>query len=57
VPKTLVRRLAQINGEAGFITYLHGKPFSAITLHVGENQVREIFIVTNPEKLAHLPAL
>jgi RNA polymerase sigma-70 factor (ECF subfamily) len=57
VPKNMVRRLAQINGEAGFITYLDGKPFAAITLHVGENRVREIFIVTNPEKLAHLPPL
>jgi len=57
VPKNMIRRLAQINGEAGFITYLGERPFAAITLHVNDNRVQKIFIVTNPEKLDHLPAL
>jgi RNA polymerase sigma-70 factor (ECF subfamily) len=57
VPKHMIRRLTQINGEAGFITYLDERPFAAITLHVIDNRVQKIFIVTNPEKLAHLPPL
>ena len=54
VPKNMIRRLAQINGEAGFITYFGERPFAAITLHVNDNRVQKIFIVTNPEKLTSL---
>jgi len=56
VPKDLELRTMRINGEAGFVSYLGGKPFSAITLQVGEEQIRAIYIVTNPEKLLHLIA-
>jgi len=55
LPKNLVPRLAQVNGEAGAVSYLDGKPYSVITLDASEGRVREIYIVTNPEKLAHLP--
>jgi RNA polymerase sigma-70 factor (ECF subfamily) len=57
VPKGLVRRMAQINGAPGIVTYLDGKPFSVLTLDVSEGRVRAIYIVTNPEKLTHLPEL
>jgi RNA polymerase sigma-70 factor (ECF subfamily) len=56
-PKNLVVRLAQINGEPGFVSYLNGKPFSALTLDSGEGSITAIYIVTNPQKLAHLPDL
>jgi RNA polymerase sigma-70 factor (ECF subfamily) len=56
-PKNLVIRLAQINGEPGFVSYLNGKPFSALTLDSGEGSIKAIYIVTNPQKLAHLPDL
>jgi RNA polymerase sigma-70 factor (ECF subfamily) len=57
VPRDLVRRLAQINGAPGVISYLHGKPFSVLTLDVLKGRIQAIYIVTNPEKLAHLPDL
>jgi RNA polymerase sigma-70 factor (ECF subfamily) len=57
VPKNLVQRLAQINGEPGVVSYLDGKPFSVLTLDAIEGRVRAIYIVTNPEKLSHLPDL
>jgi hypothetical protein len=47
--------LAQVNGEAGLVAYLDGKPFSVITLDVSEGPARGIYIVSNPEKLGHLP--
>jgi RNA polymerase sigma-70 factor (ECF subfamily) len=57
VPRDLVRRVAQINGSPGVVSYLNGKPFSVLTLDAGEGRVRAIYIVTNPEKLSHLPEL
>jgi RNA polymerase sigma-70 factor, ECF subfamily len=57
VPKTLVRRLARINGEPGLVNYLHGRPHSVLTLDAAGDRIRTIYIVTNPEKLCHLPEL
>jgi RNA polymerase sigma-70 factor (ECF subfamily) len=57
VPREVVRRKAEINGTPGVVSYLDGKPFSVVTLDVIEGRVHGIYIVTNPEKLAHLPKL
>lgn len=54
VPRTLVRRLAQINGEPGLVNYLDGKPHSVLTIDVEGNHIRAIYVITNPVKLAHL---
>jgi RNA polymerase sigma-70 factor, ECF subfamily len=55
VPKTLIRRLAQINGEPGLVNYLDGKPHSVLTIDVDGDRIRAIYVITNPEKLAHFP--
>jgi RNA polymerase sigma-70 factor (ECF subfamily) len=57
LPKTLVRRPARINGAPGVVSYLDGKPYSVVTLDVADDRVQAIYILTNPEKLAHLPDL
>jgi RNA polymerase sigma-70 factor (ECF subfamily) len=57
VPKEVVRRRAQINGAPGLVSYLNGKPFSVVTFDATEHRIRAIYIVTNPEKLAHMPDL
>jgi RNA polymerase sigma-70 factor (ECF subfamily) len=57
VPRNLVRRLGHINGSPGVINYLEGKPHSVLTLEIRDGLVREIFIITNPEKLSHIPPL
>jgi len=57
LPKDLVFRLAHVNGEPGMVGYLNGKPFSVLTIDADESQIRSIYIVTNPEKLSHLPQL
>jgi RNA polymerase sigma-70 factor, ECF subfamily len=54
VPKNLVRRMAQINGNPGVVAYLEGRPFAALTLDVIHDKIQTIYLVTNPEKLAHL---
>jgi RNA polymerase sigma-70 factor, ECF subfamily len=57
VPKTLVRKLVRINGAPGLVNYLQGKPHSVLTLDIQDGRIREIYIVTNPEKLFHIPPL
>jgi RNA polymerase sigma-70 factor (ECF subfamily) len=56
VPATIVTRLASINGELGAISYHEGNPFSVITLDVVDGRIRSVYIVSNPQKLAHVPA-
>jgi RNA polymerase sigma-70 factor, ECF subfamily len=57
VPANLVRRVTYINGEPGIVAYLDGKPFSAITITCHAGHIREIYIVSNPDKLSHVPEL
>ncbi len=57
LPKDLVLRAATINGDPGLISYVDGKPFSVLILEVRDDEVRAVYIVTNPDKLSHLPDL
>jgi RNA polymerase sigma-70 factor (ECF subfamily) len=57
VPSNLTSRIAQINGEPGVVSYLEGRAFSVLTLQVSEDRIKSIYIVTNPEKLAHFAPL
>jgi RNA polymerase sigma-70 factor, ECF subfamily len=57
LPKTLVRRLARINGKLGVVSYLDGKAYSVVTVDVVDGRVKAIYILTNPEKLVHVPQL
>ena len=57
VPTNVVRRVAQINGQPGFVGYLDGRPYSVLTMDVTDGRIRNIYIVTNPEKLERLPTL
>jgi RNA polymerase sigma-70 factor, ECF subfamily len=57
VPREASGRLARINGEPGFVGYVGGKPFSAITIETRDGRIQGIYIVTNPEKLSRIPDL
>ena len=57
VPRNLVRRYLEVNGKPGIVSYLDGRPFSVFSIEICEDQIYQIFIVTNPEKLKHLPQL
>ena len=57
VPKNLVSRVMQINGQPGIVSYHEGKPFSVVMLEIREERIDAIYVVTNPEKLTHLPDL
>lgn len=57
VPANLTRRLARINGQPGVVSYRERQPYSVFTIDAAEGRIRSIYIVTNPEKLAHLDPL
>jgi RNA polymerase sigma-70 factor (ECF subfamily) len=57
VPRDLVQRIVQINGASGVVNYYpNGQPHSVLTMDANAGRIRAIYIVTNPEKLSHLPA-
>jgi RNA polymerase sigma-70 factor, ECF subfamily len=55
VPKELVGHVAQLNGKRAVIGYVQGKPFSVVSVNVSKGRIKDVFIVTNPDKLARLP--
>ena len=57
VPKNLVRRFVEINGQPGIVTYLDDSPFSVFTLYIAEGRVSQVYVITNPDKLKRLPLL
>lgn len=57
VPRNLVRRFVEINGQPGIVSYVDGRPFSVFSLDVSEDLIAAIYVVTNPEKLKRLPQL
>lgn len=50
-------RISEINGEPGIVTYRNGKPHSAMTIRAEKDRIQSLYLVTNPEKLAHLRGL
>ena len=57
VPGTPVNRMTQINGELAVVSYVEGRPFAVLTLDVADEKITNVYVVTNPAKLAHLSAL
>lgn len=49
------QRFVQINGQPGVVSYQDGRPQSVFTFEVADGRIQAIYIVTNPEKLRHLP--
>jgi RNA polymerase sigma-70 factor, ECF subfamily len=48
-------RPTRINGQAGFIAYLSGRPFSALIFDIRRGRIQTIYAVGNPDKLRSLP--
>jgi RNA polymerase sigma-70 factor (ECF subfamily) len=57
MPKDVVRRFAEINGQPGIVVYHHGQVFGVLSIDVAEGRIRNIYIVRNPDKLALFPTL
>ncbi|MGE5275617.1 MAG: RNA polymerase sigma-70 factor [Acidobacteriota bacterium] len=57
MPADVDRRETVINGQLGVVAYSGRRPFGVLTIDVAGGLIRNIFIVTNPEKLERLPVL
>lgn len=55
LPEEIVHQTAQINGRPGLLTYFNGQPYSALIFEMDGERIRNIFIVSNPDKLTRLP--
>ena len=49
------QRIVELNGQPGIVTYENGQPQSVFSLEVNTGRIQAIYIVTNPEKMSHLP--
>jgi len=47
-------RLMTIDGESGWMTFLDGRPFAAITVDTDGSHILAVFMVLNPDKAARL---
>lgn len=54
-PENTAMRLAEINGEPGFITYVDGQPFNTLSFEIHEDRIVAIRAVVNPDKLSTVP--
>src|SRR5881396_2364875 len=55
VPADHIVRRAKINGQHGLISYLQGKPRTALAFDILGNHIQTIYIIANPDKLRALP--
>lgn len=56
-PKEQEPRIAQINGQPGFVGYVEGRARIVITVDVQDGLISRLYVVTNPEKLRAVPDL
>jgi len=57
MPANAVRRFTEINGQPGIAVYHEGRVFGVLSIDVVDGQIRNIYIVRNPDKLERLPSL
>ena len=50
----LTMRRALVNGAAGMVSFLHGRPFSIAAVTIKNGKIVEIDFLTDPERLARL---
>lgn len=53
-PDGMGARFVRVNGEPGVVLTLDGHPDSVVTLRLGPSGVEDVYIVRNPDKLAHI---
>ncbi|RBM17507.1 hypothetical protein [Streptomyces sp. PT12] len=47
--------LVEVNGAPALLVTTHGRPYGVFQLRVDEDgRVRDVYLVVNPDKLAHL---
>lgn len=56
-PDAVTYRLVRINGEPGLLRYVNGTIESAQSFIVDDGKIVAVYVVRNPDKLAHIAAL
>lgn len=56
-PDNAVVRLVQVNGQAGLVSYIEGKPQTVMAMDFADGQIQTIYILRNPEKLVRVADL
>lgn len=57
LPKDIVRRFAEINGQPGVIAYDRGRVFGVLIMDFERSRIRNVYIIRNPDKLKCIPNL
>ena len=57
MPADVERREAVINGAPGVVAYSGGRPYGVLSIDIADGKIRNVFIVTNPDKLERLPVV
>lgn len=58
VPREVVRIIASVAGAPGIVSYYpSGRPFSTIAFNFCDEGICGIYVVTNPDKLRHIPRM
>lgn len=52
-----VSRLVQVGESPAFVTYVRGRPIAVTSFAISGDQIQEIFLQVNPEKLSEIPPL
>jgi RNA polymerase sigma-70 factor, ECF subfamily len=55
VPQNIIVRPTEINGQAGFVAYVSGRPLSALIFDIRDGRIQTIYAIGNPDKLQSLP--
>ncbi len=56
-PADAVSRLMHINGQLAIVAYGGSEPRTVILVDAQDDGIRQIFLVSNPDKLRHIPVL
>jgi RNA polymerase sigma-70 factor (ECF subfamily) len=54
-PQDYTRKIVSIHGQPAVVSYRDGKPQAVFTIEARDGRVEAIYIISNPEKLRHLP--
>lgn len=53
VPRTLLTEMMRVNGQPALVSFLNARTYSVLLLDLADGRIRNIYIISNPEKLAH----
>ncbi|HZI57268.1 MAG TPA: RNA polymerase sigma-70 factor [Verrucomicrobiae bacterium] len=56
-PQNSIIQFVQVNGQPGLASYLDGRVETIITVDVVNSQIRNVYILRNPDKLQNTPSL